>query len=306
LTVCPMRRVRGNHDRDYVFGGRVDAEEEELFRVAGLGLYNPFSTPKSWQAVCAPGEIADFYLDEREVSAAEMLAFIRATDGWDNPRTWPDGDSPPPSRREELAARFAASEQDMPATDVTWDEANAYAHWAGKRLQSWVEWEYALRGGTRYRPWAGCGEGSPLPRPTEINYFGSSLHRGPWSSQRGLDITSDTGIAHLSDNVSEWTATPVGEAKGEPMRSTVIAPATTVACTLHERFWVVGGSFALTAFDFSVADRRKRTWHGADVGFRCALSAADLSRSDSGATPRIHYKSIDTVEAGPSPEATVR
>jgi formylglycine-generating enzyme required for sulfatase activity len=288
--------VRGNHDREYVFGGRIDAQEEELFSSAGLGLYNPFSTPKSWQAVCAPGEIADFYLDEREVSAAEMLEFVESAE-WEDARSWPANEAPSPARRHDLASHLRALDADLPATEVTWVEADAYARWSGKRLQSWVEWEYALRGGTRYRPWAGWSEGSANPRSGIANCDDNGIARGPWPSGRGADVTSDTGIAHLSDNVAEWTSTAVGTEKTNPAR---LARVGSIALPGARRdlYWVAGGAFDLARFDFSVADRRDKRWHGSDVGFRCALTATEISQPDGDVSRRVKLRAIETTDAG--------
>ncbi len=82
---------------------------------------------------------------------------------------------------------------DEPACGVSAHEADAYARWAGKRLPTENEWEYAAAKG-RY-PW-----GDDEPTPDHANH--GLTHWGPTPVGRHLDARD------LAGNVWEWTSSP--------------------------------------------------------------------------------------------------
>jgi formylglycine-generating enzyme required for sulfatase activity len=278
-----MRLLHGNQDEPYVFGGRGDELEERLFRKAGLGPWNSFRTVKSWRVVFEAGEIPDFYLDEREVSAGEYLEFLHSPGGWILPRWWTERSVPGPTRVAELEGWLAKLPAEQPATGVTWDEARAYANWMGKRLPSYVEWEYAVRGGVSYRPTATWHADAPSS---------ASLAKGlerPLIVGGGNDVTPGTLVHDLCSNVSEWTSTPTSFAfdADEPLsqaqhadenRLFYLDPLQQPEYDRRPRYFVVGGSYESAGFDFAVVDRRARDWQGPSVGFRCLLPASELSQ----------------------------
>jgi formylglycine-generating enzyme required for sulfatase activity len=89
---------------------------------------------------------------------------------------------------------------DYPVVGVTWDDANTYCQWAGGRLPTEAEWEYAARGpeGNKY-PWGND------PPTCELAQFsgcqGDTIPAGSLS-----EGASWVGAQDMAGNVWEWVA----------------------------------------------------------------------------------------------------
>ena len=93
-----------------------------------------------------------------------------------------------------------------PITYVTWEQANVYCQWAGRRLPSEAEWEKAARGtdGRKY-PW-----GNEAPNARLANFDGSMIHEAVSVYRYPLGA-SPYGVLNMSGNVREWIADWYGE-----------------------------------------------------------------------------------------------
>lgn len=74
-------------------------------------------------------DIPSFLVDKHEVSNAEYLAFVKST-----------GHTPPAHWR---GLQVPIGQETAPVVNVSYQDAAAYARWAGKRLPSEVEWQRA-------------------------------------------------------------------------------------------------------------------------------------------------------------------
>ena len=103
---------------------------------------------------------------------------------------------------------------DHPVTQVSWNDALAFAAWVGGRLPTEAEWEHAARGGNRRRryPW---GEEEPTDDKIFCNIWQgrfpqqNTLADGFYGTAPARSFTpTEDGFYNLAGNVWEWTAEP--------------------------------------------------------------------------------------------------
>ena len=174
---------------------------------------------------------------------------------------------------------------DYPVVQVCWDDAMAYARWAGKRLPSEAEWEYAARGGNERARYVWGDELRPDGKWQANIWQGRFPDRS--DPEDGFARTAPVrsfpangyGLFDMSGNVWEWCADwyrpgypaePVRNPKGPPTSDDPDEPG------MPKRVQR-GGSFLCNdqyCTRYLPAARGKGAVDSgaSHVGFRCALS----------------------------------
>ncbi|HKC84776.1 MAG TPA: SUMF1/EgtB/PvdO family nonheme iron enzyme, partial [Blastocatellia bacterium] len=133
--------------------------------------------------------VKPFFIDRTEVTNERYQKFIDASKY-----------APPPSWQ---GSHFPEGAGALPVTDVTWEDANAYATWMGKRLPTEEEWEFAARGpdDRRIYPWG--EEWIPDASNSKSNDNDQRKLAPVGQFQKGA---SPFGALDMSGNAWEWTA----------------------------------------------------------------------------------------------------
>lgn len=138
--------------------------------------------------------LSAFYMDKYELTTSLYAKFLQET-GRETPDKWSEAN--------------LVSEGDRPVVGVTWQDADAYCRWAGKRLPTEQEWEKAARGTDgRIYPWGNAG-----PSPNQANYDQSfcGIFCNVYAEKlKPVDSyetgKSPNGIYNMVGNALEWTS----------------------------------------------------------------------------------------------------
>jgi formylglycine-generating enzyme len=201
-----------------------------------MGSDDRFAYPEDGESPVREVETGAYRIDTRVVSNAEFEAFVAATGyeteaeryGWsfvfggllpdDFPPTEGVAAAPwwrkvegvdwrrPEGPHSEIAGRL-----DHPVVHVSWNDAAAYAAWAGKRLPTEAEWERAARGGL---------DGAVYPWGDELVPGGGhrmNVWQGDFPARNTLEDgflgtapvdafpPNGLGLHNVTGNVWEWT-----------------------------------------------------------------------------------------------------
>jgi formylglycine-generating enzyme required for sulfatase activity len=190
-----------------------------------------------------------FYIDRTEVTFGEYRKFCLAKG-----RPLPDG-----------ADRMR---EDAPVVNVSWVDADAYATWAGKRLPTEAEWEYAAKGSEPRRfPW-----GNEQSEGDRANWASSAREDADWSQYLrpagGATGASWCGAQDMAGNVWEWCLDYYQANAYERLADGAADPNPTDA---SEKRVVRGGSWRSAPRDCRVTARNNGavTVRKTSLGFRC-------------------------------------
>ena len=164
-----------------------------------LRVQLPPGTPRPSAALLVPGAMV-FHGTGRTVPLDDWSRWWAYTPGAD----W---------RHPQGPASSIAGKDEHPVVQLSWDDAAAYARWAGKRLPTEAEWEYAARGGLTQATYA-WGDSATDAR-SRANIFPAQGRFPVVLPSYAIEVGTQPvkshpangyGLYDMAGNVWQWTA----------------------------------------------------------------------------------------------------
>lgn len=158
-------------------------------------------------------KISDFYIGTSEVTNAQFCAFLNAKgkhEEWISIQALSKHGLGPFSNfyieliNNEYQAKTGY--ENYPAVYVTWSGAKAFCAWAGGRLPTESEWEYAARGGKKQHVFAGTNEKEELRFYANVSGSKSGVDSFRVLAPIKHFKPNHFGLFDMTGNVSEWVA----------------------------------------------------------------------------------------------------